>query len=95
MSSITYYVAMPFVLNEEGQLTAGEAQDRQSSGAAIRAAEALAQRYGGAVAFSRTGDPAKGLFESAVVLRSFGEVPSMSEMMGKGWSEPQMLAERS
>jgi hypothetical protein len=30
----------------------------------------------GAVAFSRTGDPDVGVFEDAVVLKKFGEVPS-------------------
>jgi hypothetical protein len=30
----------------------------------------------GAVAFSRTGDPATGEFKDATVLRSFGDVPA-------------------
>jgi hypothetical protein len=41
-------------------------------------AEALARAPGhiGAVAFSRSGDPMLGEFSDAVLLRSFGDVPS-------------------
>lgn len=81
MAAVTYYVALPFLLNEEGELVPGEAQDRQTSSAAIRAAEDMATRYGGAVAFSRTGDPATGEFADAVVLRSFGAVPPLDDML--------------
>ena len=40
-------------------------------------AEALSRRSGhvGAIAFSRTGDPATGDFKDARVIRKFGEVP--------------------
>ena len=38
-------------------------------------AEALSPKKVGAVAFSRTGDPATGDFSEATVLRKFGEVP--------------------
>jgi len=40
-------------------------------------AEALARKEGhvGAVAFSRTGDPATGDFSDAKVIRKFGNVP--------------------
>ena len=84
MAAITYYVALPFVLNEEGVLVPGEAQDRQTASAAIRLAEDMAKRFGGAVAFSRTGDPQVGEFEDAVVLRSFGEVPSLGDLLSGG-----------
>jgi hypothetical protein len=49
-----------------------------SVSSAIVRAERLARTEGhiGAVAFSRTGDPGSGEFGDAVVLRSFGEVPS-------------------
>ncbi len=82
MADITYYVALPFLLNEEGELVPGEAQDRQSAHAAIRTAEEMARNHGGAVAFSRTGDPNIGEFADAVVLRAFGTVPSLDEMFG-------------
>jgi hypothetical protein len=41
------------------------------------AAEALSRKDGhvGAVAFSRTGDPATGDFSDAKVIRKFGDVP--------------------
>jgi hypothetical protein len=45
--------------------------------AAVMRAEALARKEGhvGAVAFSRTGDPATGDFSDAKVIRKFGDVP--------------------
>ena len=81
---VTYYVALPFVRNEEGDLVPGEAQDRQSASAAESLARKLALTSAGAVAFSRTGEPATGEFEDAVVLRTFGEVPSMEELLSAG-----------
>lgn len=82
MANVTYFVALPFVMNEEGELVPGEAQDRQTAPSAIRAAADMAKRYGGAVAFSRTGDPNIGEFEDAKVLKTFGEVPSLDGMLG-------------
>ena len=81
VAHITYFVAMPFDRNEEGELVAGEAQDRQSAGAAESAARRMAETAAGAVAFSRTGDPATGEFEDAVVLREFGQVPSLDDLL--------------
>ena len=81
--SITYYVALPFVLTEDGEIVPGEAQDRQTADAAVMAAEAMWRRYGGAVAFSRTGDPATGVFDDAVILRQFGEVPSKELLLAE------------
>ena len=78
---VTYYVALPFVRNDEGELVPGEAQDRQSAAAAESLARKMAETSAGAVAFSRTGEPASGEFEDAVVIRSFGEVPSMEELL--------------
>ena len=82
MPDVTYYVALPFGRNEEGDLVPGEAQDRQSAHAAIRMAEEMARKHGGAVAFSRTGDPNIGEFGDALVLKTFGEVPSLDELFG-------------
>ena len=79
MATVTYFVALPFVRNEEGALVAGEAQERQSAGAAESAARRMAETSAGAVAFSRKGDPATGEFEDAVVLREFGEVVRVSD----------------
>ena len=83
MAHITYCVAMPFDRNEEGELVAGEAQDRQSAGAAESAARRMAETAVGAVAFSRTGDPTTGEFEDAVVLREFGEMPSLDDLLSE------------
>ena len=80
--SVTYFVAMPFVRNEEGDLVAGEAQDRQSAQVVESLARRMADTAAGAVAFSRTGDPATGEFEDAVVIRTFGEVPSIDQLLG-------------
>ncbi len=41
---------------------------------AERRARALALEHTGALAFSRTGNPATGEFEDAVILAQFGEV---------------------
>lgn len=46
--------------------------------AIVARAEALSRKPGnvGAVAFSRTGDPATGDFSDAKIIRKFGEVPN-------------------
>ena len=81
MSAVTYYVALPFTRNDEGELVAGEAQERQTAGAAVREARRMTLTAPGAVAFSRTGDPSIGEFEDAVVIERFGEVPSMDDLL--------------
>jgi hypothetical protein len=72
--SVTYYVVVPFDRNGEGDLTAGEAKEVPSATAAERQAQSIARTHAGAVAFSRTGDPAIGEFQDAVVVAQFGEV---------------------
>lgn len=84
LAHVTYFVAMPFVRNEEGELVAGEAQDRQTASAAESLARRMATTAAGAMAFSRTSDPATGEFKDAVVLREFGEVPSLDELLPGG-----------
>ena len=84
MAAITYYVALPFIRTEDGELDAGEAQERQTAGAAVREAQRMALTSPGAVAFSRTGDPSDGEFEDAVVIQRFGEVPSLEELLSGG-----------
>ena len=84
MASVTYFVAMPFTRDDDGELVPGEAQERQSASAVESAARRMAETSAGAVAFSRTGDPATGEFEDAVVLREFGEVPSIEELLSAG-----------
>ncbi|MEJ0092024.1 MAG: hypothetical protein WDN46_00830 [Methylocella sp.] len=82
MASVTYYVALPFVLTDDGELLAGEAQERQTAGAVVREAQRMAGRVAGAVAFSRTGDPATGEFEDAIVIKRFGNVPETDALLG-------------
>jgi len=72
--NVTYYVVVPFDRNEEGDLTAGAAQEATGALSAERGARALALEHAGAVAFSRTGDPSIGEFQDAVILAQFGEV---------------------
>jgi hypothetical protein len=76
MTEVTYYVALPFVAADDG-LAAGEPTECFNPTAVVMRAEALSRKPGhvGAVAFSRTGDPATGNFGDAVVIRKFGDVP--------------------
>lgn len=78
MADVTYYVALPFIVDDAGEPVAGTGEELQSHSAAVRRAETLSRQPGniGAVAFSRTGDPAIGEFSDAVVLGQFGDVPS-------------------
>ena len=78
MADITYYVAMPFLQDDQGSPVAGTAEECQSSSTALRRAEMLSRAPGhiGAIAFSRTGDPLMGEFGDAKLLRTFGQVPA-------------------
>jgi hypothetical protein len=84
MAAVTYYVALPFVWTEDGDLVPGEAQERQTANAAVREAQRMAMTSAGAVAFSRSGDPSSGEFEDATVIGSYGDVPSMDELLSAG-----------
>jgi hypothetical protein len=76
MAEVTYFVALPFVAVDEG-LAPAEPVECFSPTAAVMRAEALSRKQGhvGAIAFSRTGDPATGDFGDAEVIRKFGDVP--------------------
>ena len=73
---VTYYVALPFVAADDG-VAPGEPMECFNPVVAVARAEALSRKqdHVGAVAFSRTGDPATGDFSDAKVIRKFGEVP--------------------
>jgi hypothetical protein len=71
---VSYHVVVPFDRSEDGLLRPGEAQEVPNPGSAERRARALAATHSGAVAFSRTGDPATGEFSDPTVLGVFGEV---------------------
>ncbi|MDB5532230.1 MAG: hypothetical protein JWO28_545 [Hyphomicrobiales bacterium] len=79
MPLMTYYVALPFGLSDDGDLIAGEPKDFQSSDAARRTALAMSEKNVGAIAFSRTGDPATGDFEPALIIARFGQTPDEVE----------------
>jgi hypothetical protein len=70
------FVALAFKRPEEGgDIVACDPKEARSSDQAIRMAGSLAAMEGhcGAIAFSRTGDPALGYFDDAVILRTIGE----------------------
>ena len=75
---VTYYVALAFRKTEDdgGEIVACDPKEARSSEQAVRMADSLAKLEGhcGAIAFSRTGDPALGDFEDAVILKTVGEV---------------------
>jgi hypothetical protein len=76
MATMTYYVALAFTRSEDGEIVACEPKEARSSDQAIRMASTMAKVEGhcGAIAFSRTGDPALGDFDDAVILKTVGEV---------------------
>ena len=78
MADVTYYVALPFTIDDKGEPVAGTGEELQSPSGAMRRADTLSRQPSniGAVAFSRTGDPATGEFSDAIVLGQFGGVPS-------------------
>jgi len=75
MAEVTYFVALPFVAADDG-LAPGEPVECFSPNAAVMRAEALSRKAGhvGAIAFSRSGNPASGDFRDAKVIRKFGDV---------------------
>ena len=77
MANVTYYVALPFLQDDSGDMVAGNAEECQSASTALRRAEMLSRTPGsiGAIAFSRTGDPMIGEFGDAKLMRKFGNVP--------------------
>ena len=72
MPEVTYYVALPFVATDDG-IVPGEAVECFNPNSAVMRAEAFS--HNGALAFSRTGDPATGDFRDAKIIRKFGDVP--------------------
>jgi hypothetical protein len=77
MGTMTYYVALAFKRSQDsGDIVACDPKEARSSDQAIRMAGSLAAMEGhcGAIAFSRTGDPALGDFEDAVILKTVGEI---------------------
>jgi hypothetical protein len=75
VTALTYYVVLPFFRTTNGDLLADEPIEVSDPSRARRQAERVARSNGGAVAFSRTGDPTTGEYKDAVILARFGEVP--------------------
>ena len=76
MATVTYFVAIPFRLSDDGTIVAGEPQECRDGGKAARVAAFMAAdpKNCGAIAFCRTGDPAVGDFEDAVIITQIGDV---------------------
>jgi hypothetical protein len=76
MATMTYYVALAFMRSQEdGEIVACEPKEARSSDQAIRMASTMAtEGHCGAIAFSRTGDPALGDFEDAEILKTMGRL---------------------
>ena len=76
LTEVTCFVALPPAAADDG-VAAGEPTECFNPVAVVMRAEALSRKPGhvGAVAFSRTGDPATGNFGDAKVIEKFGEVP--------------------
>lgn len=72
---VTYYVVQSFQEGRKGYLIPDEPKEARGPGQAQLWAERLAASRAGAVAFARTGDPATGAWEDAVILAIFGLVP--------------------
>lgn len=67
---------LPFVRERDsGELIAEQGQEAPSEHAAMTRARAMIGRKAGAIAFRRTGNPALGDFEDAVILGRYGETP--------------------
>ncbi|MGO9007997.1 MAG: hypothetical protein ACLQIQ_09565 [Beijerinckiaceae bacterium] len=81
MGTLTYYAVLPFVRDAGGDLAPGAAKECSSAANAVRVAQNLAIGSAGAIAFSRTGDPATGEFADAQVLGKFGEVLSIDDLI--------------
>ena len=76
MANVTYYVVLPFIHDDDGELVAEQAAEAPSAHSAMSRARNMVGRKIGAVAFSRTGDPALGDFDDAVILGRYGETPA-------------------
>jgi len=76
VTKITYHVALSFVPGVDEDYLCGRALEAVSGGEAIELAEWLAKQDGGAVAFTRRGNPDAGEYRDAKILRSFGNIPA-------------------
>jgi len=79
MGTMTYFVTHAFMCSDgDDDIVACEPKEARSAEQAVRMAGSMAAMEGhcGAFAFSRSGDPALGEFDDAVILKTIGEVDS-------------------
>jgi hypothetical protein len=83
MAEVTYFVALPFIAADDG-VAAGEPTECFNPTAVVMRAEALSRKPGhiGAVAFSRTGDPATGDFGDAKIIKKFRSAGRSQYLVG-------------
>lgn len=74
MAQETYFAVQPFAPGKRGKLVPGQPVPAQGRDHAERLARRLAED-GAAVAFSRSGDPALGEYDEAVIIGVFGDLP--------------------
>ena len=67
-------VVVPFGRGEDGNIVPLEPIEARDSVGARNCARDAAAKHGGAIAFSRTGDPDSGEFSDAVILAKISEV---------------------
>lgn len=79
-SRVTYYVLQTFSRDKKG-ITIDEPIEKRSQGEAMRASARAKDTKAGAIVFSRTGDPASGDWDDAVVHERWGEIPVGFEEM--------------
>jgi hypothetical protein len=77
--TMTYYGIQPFENAARGRSKVLAPIVAQTASEALRRAERLAKERGGAIAFSRSGDPDFGEFDEPVILGRFGDVPKEFE----------------
>lgn len=78
---LTYFVVQSFSQGRKGAVVADQPIQSQSADHATRMADRLSRTRVAAIAFSRTGDPATGEYDEAVILASFGEIPDESQQL--------------
>ncbi|MDJ1158191.1 hypothetical protein QNA08_08090 [Chelatococcus sp. SYSU_G07232] len=72
---MTFFVVLPFAKDAGGNLVPGEPQEARDAAQAQRHAHELALTHGGAIAFSRTGDPQLGSWGAPEIIAREGDVP--------------------
>ncbi|WP_336812315.1 hypothetical protein [Bosea sp. MMO-172] len=76
VAHLTYFVVQAYTAVKRGKISADEPIPARDRDHAMRMFERFKQSRAGVVAFSRTGDPATGDYEDAVIIARHGTVPS-------------------